>query len=91
MQHRTEFITSSLSTDTVRLNNGTIEIPDAYGFGITNIFGRKYIVSGDVLFQDWSKYKEFGQTIPNYQNSIRAGIGLETIPNPDNTSFWEKS
>lgn len=79
---------SSLSTDTVRLNTGEINIPDSYGFGITNTFGRKYVLSGDVLFQDWSKYTEFGQTNPNYQMSYRAGLGMEILPDENSISFW---
>lgn len=78
-----------LSTDTVRLNQGTIDIPEAYGFGITNIFGNKYLVSGDVMIQDWSKYSIFGESRSNFQKSFRAGLGLEILPHQNYTSFWQ--
>lgn len=80
---------SSLGADTVSLNKGTVEIPDSYGFGITNIFNRKYLVSGDVLIQDWSKYRIFGQSNPDFQRSIRTGLGFEIIPTPNQAGFWQ--
>lgn len=80
---------SSIGSDTVTVNSGAIDIPDAYGFGITNIFNNKYLVSGDVLLQDWSKFSEFGKTNPAFQQSIRAGLGLEIIPNPESFGFWQ--
>lgn len=80
---------SSIGSDTVTVNSGQINIPDAYGFGITNIFNQKYLVSGDVLFQDWSKYTEFDRSNPNFQQSIRAGLGFEIIPTPNSPGFWQ--
>lgn len=80
---------SSIGADTIKLNSGTIEIPDTYGFGITNIFNRKYLVSGDVLFQDWSKYRIFNQSNPDFQQSIRTGLGFEIIPTPNEPGFWQ--
>lgn len=80
---------SSIGADTVNLNSGTVNIPDSYGIGISNIFSQKYQVSGDVLFQDWSKYRIFNQSNPDFQQSIRAGLGFEIIPNPDKAGFWQ--
>jgi hypothetical protein len=80
---------SSLGTDTVNIGSGFINIPDAYGFGITNTFGRKYLVSADVLFQDWTKYSEFDVTNPAFQQSIRTGLGFEIQPTPDKFGFWQ--
>ncbi len=80
---------SSLGSDTVQVNSGEIDIPDSYGFGISNIFNRKYLVSGDVLLQDWSKYREFGRSNPAFQQSIRTGLGLEIIPTPNKPGFWQ--
>lgn len=80
---------SSIGADTVNLNSGTVNIPDSYGIGISNIFSQKYLVSGDVLFQDWSKYRIFNQSNPDFQQSIRAGLGFEIIPNPDKAGFWQ--
>jgi len=80
--------TSASGTDTVRVNTGTIDIPDMYGVGISNIFGKKYLLSADLVMQDWSKYREFGNARLDFQSSFRAGLGLEIIPDPKNKSFW---
>jgi hypothetical protein len=80
---------NSLSTDTVRLNDGQIKYPDSYGFGITNTFGNKYVVSGDLMLQDWSKFQVFGIQRQIYQQSLRAGIGVEIMPNQNYTSIWQ--
>ncbi|MBV6479154.1 MAG: hypothetical protein HGGPFJEG_01915 [Ignavibacteria bacterium] len=80
--------TTNAGTDTVRLNNGTVDIPSMYSIGISNLFGSRYLVSGDVILQDWSKFREFGSAVQEYQNSFRAGLGLEILPDPASTSFW---
>jgi len=79
---------SASGIDTVRLNTGTIDIPDMYGVGISNIFGNKYLLSADIVMQDWSKYMEFGKARQDFQSSFRAGLGFEIIPDPNNKSFW---
>jgi len=80
---------SSVNIDTTQTNQGKIDIPELYGFGISNLFARKYLVSADVVMQDWTKYSEFGQTPSNFDKSMRAGIGVEILPSPDKTSFWQ--
>jgi hypothetical protein len=80
---------NSIATDTLQLNKGEIEIPELFGAGITNIFGDKYVVSADLLMQDWSKFREFNKSFPNFQKSVRAGIGIEILPSPDKNSFWQ--
>ena len=82
---------SSTSVDTVRLKEGEIEIPDSYSFGITNNFGGKYIVSADIILQDWSKFRDFGKTIDNFGSSYRAGLGIEILPSRTNNSFWGRN
>ncbi|MDQ3194601.1 MAG: hypothetical protein M3P82_06335, partial [Bacteroidota bacterium] len=80
---------TSINSDTIRLNEGQIFIPDFYGAGITNIFNKKYAVSGDILLQDWSKHKVFGRSDSNFQQSFRAGLGIEILPTPGKNSFWQ--
>ncbi len=83
-------IGSSIGTDTTRLKDGEMGVPELYGFGISNIFGKRYLISADAIIQNWSKYTEFGITPPNFQNSIRTGLGIEILPNPDNNSVWQQ-
>ena len=80
---------SSTGLDTIRSLNGDIEIPQAFGFGITNSFGR-VIVSSDFLYQQWSDYKEGGNTLGIYQNTFRWGLGFAiTPPVKKDLSFWD--
>lgn len=82
---------SSTSVDTVRLNEGEIVIPEAYSFGITNNFGGKYILSADIVVQDWNKFREFGKKRDNFGSSYRAGLGIEILPSKTNNSFWGRN
>ena len=81
---------NALGADTVLLNSGTLNVPDQFGLGLTNIFNNKYLVSADVLYQDWSKYTEFGQTVPQLKKSYRAGLGIEILPTPNKPGFFQK-
>ncbi len=72
---------TSTGNDTTQIPGGDIEIPEMFGFGITNKFGDKYLLSGDVVFQQWANYKSNGATDPNLRNSMRVGLGLEILPN----------
>ena len=71
---------SSIGFDTVSNSEEDITMPEAFGFGISNKFGDRYIVSGDVYFQQWSQYKENNVTPAGMQNSIRYGLGFEMTP-----------
>lgn len=82
---------SSISVDTVRIKEGQIEIPNVLGFGITNNFGNKVIVSADVILQDWSNYREYGEPREGFQQSYRGGLGVEFLPSETNQSFWGKN
>lgn len=81
---------SSLGSDTIRINNGTLDVPDQFGLGITNTFNNKYLVSADVLYQDWSKYTEFGVGVSQLKESYRAGLGIEIMPTPNKPGFFQK-
>ncbi|MBN1633830.1 MAG: hypothetical protein JW917_06670 [Ignavibacteria bacterium] len=83
---------TSLGYDTTSYSGAQIEIPQLLGAGIMNRFGKRFIVSADALFQDWSKYKVGNNIQPNLQNSFRAGIGLEITPSSskyEELGFWD--
>lgn len=84
-------IQSSIGTDSIITQSGTINIPFAYGFGLSNRFGDRVNVALDAYFQQWGDYSEFGVTPSNFNNSARYGAGLELLPSPDrDRSFFEK-
>jgi hypothetical protein len=70
---------TSTGTDTITSSSGDIEIPQGFGFGISNKFGR-VVVSADVFLKNWSDYKENGTATGNFRNSMRAGFGIELQP-----------
>lgn len=79
---------SATGRDTVRLNNGFIEIPMLYSVGISNLFGKRYLVSTDAVIQNWSDYREFGNARKDFETSVRAGIGMEILPDPNSLSYF---
>jgi hypothetical protein len=79
---------TSISTDSIILRSGEIVIPQRFGFGISNLFGDRYMVSADLIMQDWSKYSDYGRTFSNYGTTIRTGLGVDILPKGDPASFW---
>ncbi len=81
---------SSLSIDTINLGKGIISVPSQMSFGLTNIFARKYVVSGDFMLQDWSGSREQSSLNVELSNSYRAGLGIEILPSQDAISLFER-
>lgn len=82
--------TTSIAVDTVRVNEASLEFPASFGFGISNMFGDRYIVSADMLMHNWEGYVNDKLSIAKYENSYRLGLGVDIIP-PRRTSlsFWD--
>ena len=81
---------SSISVDTVKLGSGTVSVPSQMSFGITNVFARKYVVSGDFITQDWSGTKEESSLNVELSSSYRAGLGFEILPSQDAVSLFDR-
>lgn len=83
--------TSSISTDTVTKDKGDINIPARIGFGISKKVGNRYLLSSDVIMQDWSNYISdlaIGQT--TYQSALRIGAGVEIQPIENSDKFLDQ-
>lgn len=79
-----------LNNDTVRSSNSNIQVPQAFGFGVTKKIGKQVIISGDVLWQQWSEFIPGNLSQNNYTNSLRYGLGAEILPAlKSDKSFWE--
>jgi hypothetical protein len=74
------YLSSYSVVDSVFTDADDFEIPDAFGFGITNKFGKQVLLSSDILFQNWSKFKVGNIVQNNMQNNFRIGIGCEILP-----------
>lgn len=79
---------SSISVDTSNLGTGVIDIPSQMSFGISNVFGQKYVVSGDFVMQDWSTFVQSSAIDVKLGTSYRAGLGVEILPSQDAFSFF---
>ncbi len=71
---------ASLPNDTVSLHEGDIEIPSRMGFGISKKVGNRYMVSTDMILQNWENFTAFGVIQNSYKSSLRAGLGVEIMP-----------
>jgi hypothetical protein len=79
---------TSVSIDSSVIRRGVLNIPERYGFGISNLFGDRYMVTADLIMQDWSKYTDYGRSFGNFGTSVRAGVGIDILPKGDPASFW---
>ncbi len=82
--------TSSISTDTVTVDKGNINIPARIGFGITKKVGNRYLLSSDVIMQDWSNFTAYGVAQGNYQSALRIGAGIEIQPVENSEKAFDK-
>lgn len=71
---------SSLPNDTASISEGDISVPSRMGFGISKRVGNRYMLSTDILLQNWENFTVLGVPQPNYKNSMRAGFGVEIMP-----------
>lgn len=83
---------NDLIYDTIYLKssvNGTINIPKAMGAGFSFEKENKFLIAGDVYYQEWSKYKMFDQ-VDSMKNSLRASLGLQIIPDGNDYNSYFK-
>ena len=81
---------SKVGNDTIRNTYSDIQVPQAFGVGITKQIGKQVILSCDMLMQQWSNFVPGNIGKTNYTNSYRYGFGAEILPavKKDKT-FWE--
>ena len=60
--------------------NGKIKMPKSIGGGFSFEKDDKWLVAGDIYWQDWEQFKMFGKS-DSLKNSLRASLGIQLIPN----------
>ena len=83
---------SVTSYDTVYYNDETrsnLYIPQSAGGGVSYTFKDKLTVAADVTWNNWAKYKFFGQG-DSLQNSFTASLGVQFCPDPLSNKFFKK-
>lgn len=81
---------TTLGFDTSNTAYPDVEVPESFGFGISKQIGRQLIISSDVMFQKYSKFKSNSLLPANYTDNFRYGIGFEVLPKIGSSrTFWE--
>lgn len=60
--------------------NGKIKMPKTIGGGFSFERDDKWLIAGDVYWQNWEKFNLFGRN-DSLKNSLRASLGIQLIPN----------
>jgi hypothetical protein len=90
LEQRQKFTGLLLSTDTIVFGlKENVRLPQKYGIGISYAYGTKWLISSDLIIQDWNKY-----TNPRNEmkyplvKSYRIGLGAEFIPDAASVSNY---
>jgi long-subunit fatty acid transport protein len=85
------------SVDTTNTISGTSTFPYTLGLGLSYTWNDRYLLSGDVVFQNWGSSKYFdadrvdilsdGQ-LAKIKNSTRVGLGVEIAPLHDASTYF---
>jgi len=69
---------------------GTLDFPMGFGGGISLRKDQQFVLSMDVNWRNWEKFKSYGRS-DSLQNSFSLHIGSEYIPKHNSiTSYWHK-
>lgn len=71
-------------------NEGTLTIPDKYGFGFTLKKEGRWLFGADYSWQNWSEFTAFGRS-DSLENTMQVSVGGEFIPVASITaSYWKR-
>ncbi len=86
-----KFNQSTTQTDSVKISEGKLKIPIAFGVGISNTFNNKLTVAADVFYQKWDDYKYYGTHPEEIKNSMKMGLGFEYTPSKKlESAYWSR-
>lgn len=72
-----KFRRSVENTDSISLTSGKLEMPLAFGIGISNMFNNRLIVAADFYMQQWDNLKYYDYHPPEIKNNMKVGLGFE--------------
>ncbi|MCD6179079.1 MAG: hypothetical protein J7K39_04165 [Bacteroidales bacterium] len=78
--------------DTVYIRSGIqneISLPYTFGFGVSWEKKNKLLIAADFMFDNWESFSYLGES-DNYNNKIKASVGVEFIPTNNNLSSYLK-
>jgi hypothetical protein len=80
-----------LNTDTIVSNQKeTFRLPQKYGVGISYTYGTKWLISTDLVIQDWNEFNRRNNSTNPLVKSYRAGFGAEFVPDATSVSNYFK-
>ncbi|MBN2236440.1 MAG: hypothetical protein JW729_02700 [Bacteroidales bacterium] len=69
--------------------SGNVTLPYGYGFGLSFEKKNKLLVAADLMFDNWKSFNYLGQS-GNFDDKIKASLGVEFIPTSNNLSSYLK-
>ena len=89
--NRESILTTSESTDTTSTYAGHVDLPVAYGVGLSYLIANRYSLTGDIFHQQWQDAKFFGATLPEIRNTTRFAVGFEAAGlNEINSTYFQR-
>lgn len=78
-----------ITSDTLKDNEGTIEIPAKFGLGVSLSKYGKWALGADLTYQNWGSFTYFGDPTA-LGNEVRFGIGGEYVPDIESYNYFER-
>lgn len=81
-----------IGRDTIHVTEGTSSLPLAAGIGVSYTLKERFVLSGDLYYQNWKKFTLLGTHPPEYRDSYRISLGGEFLPRKEvAAAFLEKT
>jgi hypothetical protein len=86
-----QVINGGAQQDRNKLGRGQNQLPGEYTVGFSYSPGSSWLVTAEVLKQDWASYKDFNGATPEYlKNRTRVGGGFQYIPKGRGESVFNR-
>lgn len=72
-----------IGRDTVSGREGQTAVPFSFGIGLSFTEKDRYVLAGDLVYQNWNRYTEFGSHPLEMRDSYRLSFGGEILPRRD--------
>jgi len=91
LDQRQRFSGLLLNTDTIVADmNVKIRLPQKYGIGISYTNGTRWLISTDLIIQDWNDFSDAANNLNTLARSYRSAFGIEYIPDATSVSNYLK-
>lgn len=82
---------STIGRDTINVGEGNSFVPLAIGFGISFMSRERFVLAGDLYYQNWNQGTIFDAHPSELRDSYRIGVGVEFLPRKEvSADFLQK-